>query len=165
MAQITPAQLKANFPEFSDPTAYSDAFVQYWLTWAYTLLNPDRFLSVLDLGAQLYAAHNLTQERRAYLESQKPTAGTANGPGMAIGPASAKSVDKVSVSYDIASVSEKDAGEYNQTIYGRRLWRLLMIAGMGPIQVGVGCTPPWVFANGMAWPGPPAWPGAPGWGT
>ena len=159
MAQITPAQMRTGFPEFADQTAYPDAFIQYWLTWAYLLLNPCRWGNILDLAAQLYAAHNLVEERRAYLESLK-----GGVPGMAVGPVNSKNVKDVSVSYDISAVSEAEAGDWNQTIYGRRLWRMIEMAGMGPIQVGVGATPPWVFAQGMAWPGPPAWPGAPGWG-
>lgn len=160
MANIAPSDLRTGFPEFSDTTAYPDSFIQYWLNWAYILLNENRFLSVLPLAVSLWTAHNLVEERRAFLESLK-----GGPPGMAIGPTSSKAVKDVNVSYDIASVSEKDAGDYNQTIYGRRFYKLLMLAGMGPMQVGVGYTPPWVFNNGMAWPGPPAWPGAPGWGN
>lgn len=156
--QITPPVLRSNFPEFASATPYPDAFIQYWLTWAYTLLNASRWGASLDQAAQLYAAHNLTMERRAVLEAAKGAP-----PGNSVGPASAKAVDKVSVSYDIAAVSEKDGGDWNQTIYGRRLYRLLQMFGMGPIQVGVGFTPPWV--GGFAWPGPPCWPGAPGWGN
>lgn len=160
MAQITPAQMRVGFPEFADTTAYPDAFITYWLTWAYLLLNPDRWGNILDLAAQLYAAHNLVEERRAMLESLK-----GGPPGMAIGPASSKTVKDVSISYDIAAVTEADAGDWNQTIYGRRLWRMIQMAGMGPIYVGIGWTPCYVFNGGMAWPGPPCWPGAPGWGN
>lgn len=159
-AVVTPPEFRTSFPEFADPAAYPDGQIQYWLNWAYVLLNPCRWGNTLDLAAQLYAAHNLVEERRAILEAAK-----GGVPGNAIGPASSKTVDKVSVSYDIAVVSEKDGGDWNQTIYGRRLYRMIQMFGMGPIQVGIGWTPPWVFGNGGAWPGPPAWPGAPGWGN
>lgn len=160
MANVTPTQMRGGFPEFADTTAYPDGFVQYWLDWAYVLLNPNRWGNALPLAAQLYAAHNLVEERRAILEAAK--GGVA---GMGSGPATSKAVDRVSVSFDIAVVSEKDGGDWNTTIYGRRLFRMIQTFGMGPIQAGIGYTPPWVFGFSGAWPGPPAWPGAPGWGN
>lgn len=152
MTQVTPAVMRTAFAEFANDTRYPDDFIQYWLTWAYVLLNARRFGRALDLAAMLFAAHNLVEERRAMDEAAKGAT-----PGVATGAISQKGVDKVSVSYDTALVGEKDAGDWNQTIYGRRLYKLLMMAGMGPIQAGVGCTPPWVA--GGAWPGPPPWPG------
>lgn len=163
--QLTPPEFRSCFPEFSSEIAYPDGLIQYWLTWSYLLVNTDRFGKLADNAVQLYAAHNIALERRAYLESQKPSPSGAGAPGMATGAASARSVDKVSVTYDTGAVAEKDGGDYNQTIYGRRFYRLVQLAGMGPVYVGAGWTPPWVFSNGMAWPGPPNWPGGPGWGN
>jgi hypothetical protein len=156
---VSVAQFRQDYPEFGSLEAYPDSAVTYYLTWATILMNPDRWMEVLPLAVELYAAHFLTEERAAFLNSI-----TGLPAGNVPGPVTAKSVDKVSLSYDISSVSDGEAGDWNQTIYGRRLWRLIQMAGMGPIQVGVGCTPPWVWNGtaagaGGAWPGPPCWPG------
>lgn len=159
--RITPPEFRGSFPEFTDTSAYPDGFIEYWLTWGYVLVNPARWLTTTELAVQLYAAHNLVEERRAVIEASK-----GGVPGNATGPASSKAVDRVSVSFDIAAVSEKDGGDWNQTIYGRRLYRMIQMFGMGPIQAGIGYTPIWVWGGTPgAWPGPPAWPGAPGWGN
>lgn len=149
------ATFRADYREFDDIVAYSDSAVLYYLTWATILLNPYRWLSALPLGVELYAAHFLTEEYQAYLNSQ-----VGQAAGAVSGPVSAKSVDKVSLSYDVSAVVDGDAGDWNSTMYGRRFWRMVMIAGMGPIQVGIGCTPAWVFnGTNSAWQGPPCWPG------
>jgi Protein of unknown function (DUF4054) len=152
----TPATLRQGFPEFKNVQQYPDELIQYWLNWAYLLLNKGRWGKMYDNAATLFAAHNIVEEARAMRE-----AGKGIIPGYATGAVSSKSVDKVAVSYDTALVSEKDAGDWNQTIYGRRLYRLIRMFGAGPVQVGVGYVPPWVLGldGSGAWPGPPPWPG------
>ena len=152
---VSVADFRKDYPEFGNAEAYPESAVTYYLTWATIMLNPLRWGSVLPLATELYAAHYLTEERKAFLNSRVGLAA-----GDVSGPLQAKSVDKVSLTYDMSSVVDADAGDWNQTIYGRRLWRLIMMAGMGPVQVGIGCTPPWVFNNtDGAWQGPPCWPG------
>lgn len=152
---VSVCDFRKHYPEFGSIENYPNSAVEYYLTWATILMNPERWLSALPLAVELYAAHFLSEEYAAFQNSR------LNQPAGSIsGPVSARSVDKVSLTYDVNSVVDTDAGDWNQTIYGRRLWRMVMIAGMGPIQVGVGCTPPWVWnGTGGAWPGPPCWPG------
>lgn len=152
---VTNAQFLKDYPEFKDSIAYPESAITYYLTWATVLMNADRWGSVLPLGVELYAAHFLSEEYLAYRNSQ-----VGQAAGAVSGPIQSKSVDKVALTYDVSAVIDTDAGDWNTTMYGRRLWRLIQMAGMGPIQVGIGCTPLWVF-NGTAgaWPGPPCWPG------
>ena len=149
---ITAAQLRADYPEFNSSTTYPNSTISYYLNLAYIMLDPGRWSTLLDTGAELFVAHNLVLEARAQAES-------ANGslPGREVGVLSSKSVGGVSISYDTASGVEKDAGHWNLTIYGTRLKRLINVLGAGPIQVGIGADPNGL--NGPAWSGPDVTPG------
>ena len=154
MAQITPAQFRVNVPEFSNNLRFPTGLIQFWLTWAYNMLNATRFGIMLDPAAQLFAAHNIAIERRA-MDEGIISANAQNGtPGLTTGPMSAKSVDKVSVSYDTAAAIDPAAAQWNLTIYGTRLWNMIEMFGAGPYQAG-GCGPlPWLIVNAPGW-----WPG------
>lgn len=151
MATATPATFRVHYPEFSVTGTYPDAQVQFWLDFAYSMLNASRWGRQLDLGAELYAAHNLAIEARA-----QATAANGGIPGEAVGVLNSKSVDKVSAGYDIGSATEQGAGNWNLTIYGTRFIRLAKMFGAGPVQVGIGVAPP---GSGLAWPGPLTTPG------
>jgi hypothetical protein len=154
---ITNAQFRIDYPEFSDNVAYPDSAVTYFLNLAYALLNGDRWGAQLDIGAELFVAHNLAIEKRAQLEA-------ANGevPGTTTGPVASKSVDKVSISFDVGSAVQANAGHWNLTIYGTRFARLIRLFGASPIFVGVGFAP---VGSGMAWPGPNVTPGMSNFGN
>lgn len=154
---IDVATFRANFPEFGSSTTYPNAQVQFWLNTAYNFVNADRWGSSTDLGAQLYAAHNMALEARAQAEA------AAGGiPGQTTGPVSSKSVDKVSVGYDTGAATEKDAGHWNNTIYGTRFFRFAKLFGAGPIQVSAVQYDP---LNGPGWPGPNTLPGMSNFGS
>jgi hypothetical protein len=140
---VTVATFRTSFTEFTSATIYPDADVQFWLTYAGLLLNANRWKSMLDLGTSLFIAHNLVLEQQA-----KASAANGAPPGLSSGIVSSKSVDKVSISYDTNSAAEKDAGQWNLTIYGQRYFRLMKMFGAGPLQVGIGASP---FDS--AWPG------------
>jgi hypothetical protein len=125
---ITVAQFRADFPEFTDTTKYPDTMVTFWLTQAGKLLRPDRWVDELDLGTELFVAHQLVIGAR----NQK---NGGSGAGASIAPISSKTVDKVSVSYDTGSVTMTDAGFWNATNYGQRFWWLLQMAGAGAVQL------------------------------
>ncbi len=149
---VSVANFRQNFPEFVSVTTYPDAMVQFWLDIAYVMLNPTRWATALDYGIQLFVAHNLVLEAQA----QKAA---ANGgiPGLAQGAVSSKSVDKVSVSYDVGSGAELAAGHWNLTNYGRRFIHIAMMMGAGPVQIGTpyGSDQPLLMAG--AWTGPWTW--------
>ena len=148
---IDVTQFRSNYPEFANTDKFPDQVINYWIGIAYQMLSADRWGEQLDFAASLYVAHNVVIEARAVLTSN------AGGlPGEATGPKSSKSVDKVSVSYDVGIASEQGGGHWNLTIYGTRLYRLIKLFGAGPLQVGIGAIPPY---SGYAWPGPLTTPG------
>lgn len=151
---ITVAQFRANLTEFSSTVAYPDAAVSMWLTWAYTFLGARRWGIALDLGAQLYAAHNLVLERLANAEA-------SNGapPGTFTGPVSSKTVGELTISYDPGMGINKDDAQWGLTHYGTRFVKLARQFGAGPVQTRPGFTPIGQgfaigFPMGMPWTGP-----------
>ena len=148
---ITPAELRSHFPEFANTVTYPDSQVQFWLDFAYQMLNTGRWMSQIDMGAQLYVCHNLALEARA-----QATAAAGGIPGSDVGVLNSKSVDSVSAGYDTGATTIPGAGDWNATIYGIRFYKLLRIFGSGPLQIGGGCIPPY---SGPAWPGPDCSPG------
>jgi hypothetical protein len=149
---LTVEQFRINFPEFSNTLTYPTSGIQFWLNFAYRMLNPGRWMNEIDMGASLFTAHFIALEARSLLESS-----SGGIPGMGVGgPVSSKSVDKVSISYDTGAGTEPGAGHWNLTNYGTRFIWMVNIFGTGPIQLGAGYTPP---LNGPAWPGPDTMPG------
>lgn len=151
MANITNAQFRLDYPEFASATVYPESALTYWLTLAYQMLNVDRWGTQLNIGAELFVAHNLALEARAQSEA-------TNGeiPGTTTGPISSKSVDKVSISFDVGAGIQPEAGHWNLTIYGTRFIRLVRMFGAGPLFIGVGAVP---TGSGLGWPGPSTTPG------
>lgn len=146
---VDAAQFRANFPEFSNTTEFPDSVVNFWFQYAYILLNARRWGQTLDLGAQLFVAHNIVLEQQA--SKQAATGGT---PGVTTGAVASKAVGPASISYDNSASLELDAGHWNLTTYGKRLIRMIRMFGAGPVQVGMGCSP---YAI-SAWNGPWPWP-------
>lgn len=146
MAAITPAQFRADFPEFASSVAYPNSQLTFWLNFAYVMLNATRWGRSLDMGAELFVAHNICLEARAQADAAR-----GGIPGQQVGPINSKSVDKVSMGYDTSSGIEVGAGHWNLTIYGTRFVRMMKLFGAGPVQVGIGQVP---SGNGPAWPGP-----------
>ncbi|UVE57631.1 DUF4054 domain-containing protein [Burkholderia sp. EMB26] len=124
------SQFRQSFPEFSDTTTYPDSLIQFWMTVAVSLVNPDRWSELTDLGIALVTAHHLAL---AVKDQKMATVGGV--PGQVTGPQSSKAVDKVSVSYDTAAVAIKDGGFWNATMYGVRYFSLAMMMGAGGMQL------------------------------
>lgn len=150
---VTASSFRGDFPEFTSTTVYPDTQINFWLGLSAKLLNADRWGDVLDYGSELFVAHNLVL---GMLDQRASASGAIPG-AVASGIVSAKSVDKVSVSYDTATAAELDAGHWNLTTYGTRYIRLARLMGAGPLQVGAGCVDS-VSAVVGAWPGPYTWP-------
>ncbi|WP_175786534.1 DUF4054 domain-containing protein [Burkholderia anthina] len=124
------ADFRQTFPEFSNSTLYPDAVIQIWLTVSVSLVNPERWQDLTDIGIGLCTAHHVALSMR----DQNAVAVGAL-PGQVTGPQSAKSVDKVSASYDTAAVAIKDGGFWNSTMYGIRYLSLAMMMGAGGMQL------------------------------
>ena len=60
---ISVAQFRADLPEFSGTTMYPNSGVQFWLNFAYRMINSDRFYLKRTL-AQSYLQHILLHLRR-----------------------------------------------------------------------------------------------------
>ena len=156
-AGLTSAQFRVNFPGFMDALANSDDQINFWLSIAAALLPADRLGSMYWLATQYFIAHNLSVEQIA-------TAGGLNGgpAGISRGPVSSESGPAVSVSYDTSSGLPENAGHWALTTYGTRLLDMIRRRGAGPMQVGVGYTPPNIGSLSTgAWPGPPVF--VPAW--
>ncbi len=70
------------------------------------------------------------------LAAQNAKAAQVGGsPGQQGGIANSKTVGSVTVSYDASTSTEKDAGYWNLTTYGKQFIRLARIFGAGAIQL------------------------------
>jgi hypothetical protein len=116
--------------------------------------------TVADFATEMWTAHQIVLEKQA-----AAAAATGGDPGTKIGIVSSKSVNGVSVGFDVGAVAggtmQANAGYYNQTIYGMRFYRLMKIRGSGPIQLGIGYSPPFLMfqnfgplGSNNAWCGP-----------
>ncbi len=144
---VTVASFRQNFPEFGSIVKYPTSQISFWLTIAEKLTSPLRWGNLLDLGQQLFVAH------MTVLEYQNQQASSSGGvPGQAVGIVNSKSVDKVSVGFDVNAGIVPDAGHWNLTNYGTRFIYLVNMIGQGPIQVGIGYAP--LGSSGGAYPGP-----------
>lgn len=128
---ITAAQLRQDFPEFADAATYPDSAVAFWLSVAVITLPADRWTTLLDVGTELFVAHHLVLAAQA---AEDVAAGAT--PGEVTGPATAKAVDKVSVSYDVGNVSLENGGFWNMSAYGIRFLQMARMIGAGPVQLG-----------------------------
>jgi hypothetical protein len=127
---VTPAQLRTDFPEFSDTTQYPDPMIQTWLTVACSLVNGSRWMELTTLGIELVTAHHLVLGARDQM-----AAAVGGVPGQMTGPTSAKAVDKVSTSYDTQAAAVDGGGFWNLTSYGARYLTLARMFGAGGLQI------------------------------
>lgn len=131
--QVTPVEFITNFSEFGNAANYPVSQIQFWLNTAYKRLPARPWGDLLDLGAQLYVAHNLALE----FQNGKQ-AGNGIQPGQQTGPLNSKSVDKVAMGYDTGAGSIDGGGNYNLTNYGTRFLELVDIVGvLGTAIIGL----------------------------
>lgn len=128
----TPDQFRELFPQFTSATTYPDARISARLALADALLSEGRFgTDIFPYVAGLFVAHYLYLD---VLDSRSVTVGGAGGANSGV--QTAKSVDKVSVTYDASVTLNPDAGFWNNSRYGSEFWEYLMIFGAGAIQLG-----------------------------
>jgi hypothetical protein len=144
---ITVSDFRASFPAYADPTVYPDTQVQFYIDFAYLMLRPERWGTVIDQGASLFVAHFLSTDALA------KAAGIGGVPGTGVGVVDAGTIDKVTFGKNVDAVMEPDAGHWGMTIYGLQFLRLARMMGAGPIQVGWETDQYLSLYNG-AWPGP-----------
>lgn len=152
---VTPASFRQLFRAFADASNYPDIAINNWIGIALSFLTGSamygnaRWGSNVDYATGLFVAHHLALDRRDEL-----TALNGGVPGEVRGPASAKSVDKVSANYDTRAVTFENEAFWNSTRYGVNLLQLAMMVGAGGIQFG---TPGGPCATGPS--ETPAYPG------
>jgi len=124
------ATFRGAFPEFSDIVKYPDSQLAFWSALAVAQVNCNRWRGQTQTGVFLYVAHELT------LAAINAKSGNIGGtPGTFAGPANTKTVGSVTAGYDSTVTSEKDAGYWNLTTYGKQFIRLARIFGAGGIQL------------------------------
>lgn len=139
---VTYADFVTAFPEFGNTTTYPIAQINFWIPHAYAQLNAVRFRDQLGLAVMLFVAHNVVLSARA---AASAAAGQVVGGNQGI--LTSKAVGEVSAGYDAAAVSLKNAGIWNSTTYGARLYKMFQSYGTGPNYA----------------PGPTAWPNGRRW--
>jgi hypothetical protein len=128
--QLDIGAFRTAFPEFADVNAYPTAQITFWAELAELQLRQCVWRRLWSKGVQLYVAHEIT------IAAQSAKTGKNDGaPGTFGGVANNKAVGEASVGYDSQSTSEKDAGFWNLTNYGKQLYRLMMMVGSGGVQL------------------------------
>jgi hypothetical protein len=124
------AAFRRAFPEFASLVVYPTEQIELWVGLATAMVSPNVWCSQWNLGVSLYVAHELT------LASQNARSAKVGGsPGQQGGIASQKTVGSVTVQYDPQTSTEKDAGYWNLTTYGKQFFRLAMRFGTRPVQL------------------------------
>ena len=121
---------RSAFPEFVDPTVYPDAMITFWSTLAEQQVVQCVWGTVWATGVMLYTAHELTLAAQNVRIS-----GFGGVPGTSGGVPNTKTVGTVTVGYDSQVTSEKDAGYWNLSNYGKQFIHLARIFGAGAIQL------------------------------
>lgn len=130
MITFVNATFRQSFPEFNDIAKYPDDMINFWSGFAVSQINCRRWGTQALYGVNLYVAHELV------LAAQNQKAGNIGGtPGQQAGPATSKTVGSVTAQYDANSTTEKDAGYWNLTTYGKQFIRLARIFGSGAVQI------------------------------
>ena len=124
---MQPRDFLAFFPEF---TATNAAVISAWLAIASQQVNPQRWGALTNYGIALLTAHYLT------VAANNSTAAAVGAPvGGVTGPETSKSVDGVSVSQDVASVTVAGGGNYNASTYGVMFLQQAQLMGAGGLQI------------------------------
>lgn len=108
---------RAHFPEFCDVAAFPDSMLTLWASVGEQRISAERFGGLYDHATELFVAHNLKLS-------------VAAG-----GAVASKTVGSVSISYDTQGSMLKDAGHWNQTVYGRQFVQLMRLIGGGCVQL------------------------------
>lgn len=121
---------RESMPMFADVSLYPSAQFNFYLNMGKKLLPESRWDDLLDEGLTFYVAHYLTLYQRSMLASD-----VGGDVGKVVGNETSKSVDSVSKSMDVSSVSLTDAGHWNQTTFGIQFLQLARMIGAGGIQL------------------------------
>tara|TARA_R110000868_G_scaffold226171_2_gene478729 strand:+ start:31 stop:459 length:429 start_codon:yes stop_codon:yes gene_type:complete len=138
------ALFRQNFPEFTDTVRYPTAMISFWASVGEAQLIKRRWGTLYDPGLSLFVAHEVT-----LAEERFSTATDGATPGTEAGAETSRHVDLATVQYDGTSASEKGAGHWNQTAYGRQYFSLLRMVGAGGQFVGASCRGSTSYPSGV----------------
>lgn len=124
------SQFRTDFPEFGDASIYPDAQINLWLRAATNFVDPCQWGDMANLAIELFTAHNLS----LWLANFK-SASVGGTPGGGTGNISQKRVADGSISYDNNPSTEKGAGQWNLTTYGKLYINYAQMFGAGAIQL------------------------------
>lgn len=124
------SEFRTEFPEFSDTVVYPSPQIMFWAGLAEKQVLEKYWGTAQEYGIKLYVAHEIT------LAAQNAKQAKFKGmPGTSGGIANSKTVGSATVSYDAGTTTEKDAGYWNLTIYGKQFIRLTRVFGAGALQL------------------------------
>lgn len=124
------SSFRESMPMFADVSLYPSAQFNFYLNMGKKLLPESCWDDLLDEGLTFYVAHYLTLYERSMLAND-----VGGDVGKVVGNETSKSVDSVSKSMDVSSVSLTDAGHWNQTTFGIQFLQLARMIGAGGIQL------------------------------
>lgn len=113
------------FPEFNEPVA-TDAQVQAKLDLAERMMEPSVWGDLFNDGQLFYAAHLL---------SVSLTCAAALGQGAALYGLKARTVDDVSVTFNVPQATNNFQAFFNSTCYGQQYQMLVNCVGVGMLVV------------------------------
>lgn len=148
MSTVTIQAFRETLPMFADSNTFDDPTLQFWLDLGDKLHNADRWGDLLATGIQLFAAHYISVDAVMAKEAARGAPVGLRG-----GAIVSESGDSVSISFDNSGTNEDGAGHWNQTVWGKRYYRLMRLVGAGPVQVGAETGG--VNVSSSAWAGPP----------
>lgn len=119
------ATFRTVFPEFNS-TAVTDPQITYWLGVGTGTLSAARLAPNTDQAIYLFTAHNLVL---GLADQGLVQDGAA--PGNPFAPVSSQGAGGLSVGFDNGLTMDSDAGIYNATGYGQRLWKIMSAASKG----------------------------------
>lgn len=121
----TLAEFRTMFPEFDSPVA-TDEQVQAKLDLAARMMDVARWGDLFDDGQLFYAAHLL---------SVSLTCAMALGQGAGLFALKARTVDDVSVTFNVPQATNDFEAFYNSTCYGQQFQLLVRCVGVGALAV------------------------------
>jgi hypothetical protein len=124
------ASFRTKFTEFASDTTYTDDQLSFFMQIATMLVNPNAWGELTEVAIYLVTAHHI-----AVAMPNQAAAEVGATPGAVNGTTSSKSVDKISVSKDVASVTNQDAAFWNMSQYGIQFWSMAKLMGAGGCQL------------------------------
>lgn len=121
---------RTQFPEFADTEVYTTSEINLWAAVAQAQVDARRWCSQWLLGVSLYTAHEITLATK-----NAQIAGFQGTPGTFGGIANTKTVGSGTIGFDASTTTEKDAGYWNLTTYGKKYIHLARMFGVGAVQL------------------------------